>query len=38
MKLIFSDQAWEDYLWWQSDGNAKGLERVNTLVLATRRT
>lgn len=38
MKLVFADQAWEDYLWWQSAGNAKGLERVNALILATRRT
>jgi toxin YoeB len=37
LKLIFSDPAWEDYLWWQSAGNEKGLERVNELIKATRR-
>ena len=37
MKLIFSDHAWEDYLWWQAPGNEKGLERVNDLIKATRR-
>lgn len=37
MKLIFSDNAWEDYLWWQSPGNEKGLARINELIKATRR-
>lgn len=37
MKLVFSTEAWEDYLWWQSPGNEKGLERVNDLIKATRR-
>ena len=37
MKLIFSDNAWEDCLWWQSSGNEKGLERVNDLIKATKR-
>lgn len=37
MKLVFSDNAWEDYLWWQSAGNEKGVERVNELIKATRR-
>lgn len=37
MKLIFADPAWEDYLWWQSAGNEKGLARVNDLLKATRR-
>ncbi len=37
MKLIFSDNAWEDYLWWQSSGNEKGTERVNELLKATKR-
>lgn len=38
MKLVFSDQAWEDYLWWQSAGDGKGLERVNEIIKATRRS
>lgn len=37
MKLVFSDHAWDDYLWWQSPGREKGLERVNILILSTRR-
>lgn len=37
MRLIFSDQAWEDYLWWQSPGNEKGLARVNALIKETKR-
>ena len=37
MKLIFSDNAWEDCLWWQSSGNEKGFERVNELIKAAKR-
>lgn len=37
MKIVFSDEAWEDYLWWQSGSNPKGIERVNELIKATRR-
>lgn len=33
MKLIFSEQAWEDYLYWQKN-DLKLLERVNTLIRA----
>jgi toxin YoeB len=37
VKLVFSDQAWEDYLHWQkSDRNV--LERLNTLIEECRRT
>jgi toxin YoeB len=31
MKLIFSEQAWEDYLHWQKT-DTKILERINVLV------
>jgi toxin YoeB len=31
VKLIFSGQAWEDYLYWQKT-DKKLLERINTLV------
>ena len=31
MKLIFSEQAWEDYLYWQKI-DKKLLERINLLV------
>lgn len=36
MKLIFSEQAWEDYLYWQKT-DAKILERINVLVKETSR-
>ena len=36
MKLIFSEQAWEDYLFWQST-DSKLLERINTLIKETMR-
>jgi toxin YoeB len=36
MKLIFSSQAWEDYLHWQGT-DRKILERVNTLIEQTSR-
>ncbi|MBL3610417.1 Txe/YoeB family addiction module toxin [Rhodovulum sulfidophilum] len=38
MKIVFSDNAWEDYLWWQSPGHEKELERINTLIKAATRT
>lgn len=37
MKLVFSDDAWEDYLWWQAPGRDKGLARVNELIKAASR-
>jgi toxin YoeB len=37
MKLIFSEQAWEDYLYWQKT-DKKLLERINTLIKDTSRT
>lgn len=37
MKLVFADQAWEDYLHWQvSDANT--LERVNALIKECMRS
>jgi toxin YoeB len=37
VRLVFSDQAWEDYLHWQkSDRNA--LERLNALIKECQRT
>jgi len=36
MKLIFSTQAWEDYLYWQGT-DKKILERINTLIEQTSR-
>ena len=37
MKLIFSDQAWDDYLYWQTQ-DKKMLERINKLIRETQRT
>ncbi|TVP59557.1 MAG: Txe/YoeB family addiction module toxin [Halomonadaceae bacterium] len=31
MKLIFSEHAWEDYLYWQKTDN-KALNRINKLI------
>ncbi|MBY6239707.1 Txe/YoeB family addiction module toxin [Methylosinus sp. Sm6] len=37
MKLVFAEQAWEDYLYWQAQ-DAKILERVNQLIEESLRT
>ncbi len=37
MKLIFSEQAWEDYLYWQAQ-DRKLLERINALIKECLRT
>lgn len=37
MKLIFSEQAWEDYLHWQ-ETDKKILKRINALIQETTRT
>ena len=37
MKLIFSEQAWEDYLYWQKT-DKKLPERINTLIKDTSRS
>lgn len=36
MKLVFSDQAWEDYLRWQKQ-DRKMLERINKLIREIQR-
>lgn len=36
MKLIFSDHAWDDYLFWQQN-DKKILQRINALIKDTRR-
>lgn len=36
MKLVFSDHAWEDYLYWQ-DNDPKLLARVNMLIKEIKR-
>lgn len=37
MKLVFSDQAWEDYLYWV-ETNDKIRERINELIKQCLRT
>ena len=36
MKLIFSDHAWEDYLYWQNT-DKKILRRINAMIKETMR-
>ena len=36
MKLIFAEQAWEDYLYWQKT-DKKILKRINQLIKDTMR-
>lgn len=37
MKLVFAEQAWEDYLYWQTQ-DAKIVERLNALIKECLRT
>lgn len=37
MKVVFSDHAWEDYLYWQ-ENDPKLLKRVNTVIREIRRS
>lgn len=37
MKLVFSDSAWEDYLYWQRT-DKKILRRINSLIEEVMRT
>lgn len=37
MKLVFSEQAWEDYLYWVSTNN-KMRERISELIKQCQRT
>lgn len=36
MKLIFADEAWEDYLYWQKQ-DRKILDRINKLICEIQR-
>ena len=36
MRLVFSDQAWDDYLHWQKH-DCKMVERINKLLLEVQR-
>ena len=37
MKLVFSEQAWQDYLYWQSS-DRKVVERIHLLIQEASRT
>ena len=37
MKILFSEHAWEDYLYWQRT-DRKVLERINRLIKEIQRT
>jgi toxin YoeB len=37
MKLIFSDHAWEDYLYWQG-ADKKIIKRINLLIQDIQRS
>lgn len=36
MKLVFSDQAWEDYLYWQQQ-DKRIVKRINELIESSMR-
>nr|WP_321466665.1 Txe/YoeB family addiction module toxin [uncultured Desulfobulbus sp.] len=36
MNLVFSDHAWDDYLYWQKT-DRKILRRINALIMETKR-
>jgi toxin YoeB len=36
MKLLWADEAWDDYLWWQAN-DSKLLIRINELLRDTQR-
>ncbi|MES2427006.1 MAG: Txe/YoeB family addiction module toxin [Bacteroidota bacterium] len=37
MKIVFLDQAWEDYLYWQNTDKAL-LKKINSLIKEIERT
>ena len=37
MKLVFSEHAWKDYLYWQRN-DRKILKRINALILEIQRS
>lgn len=36
MKLVFADEAWEDYVYWQKQ-DRKMVERINKLIAEVKR-
>ena len=37
MKKLWSENAWDDYLWWQAQ-DRKALRRINTLIKSIERS
>jgi toxin YoeB len=37
VRLLFADEAWEDYLYWQTH-DRRILERINALIRETQRS
>ena len=37
MKIVFADQAWQDYLYWQAN-DRQILKRINELIKDVQRT
>jgi len=37
VNLVFADEAWEDYLYWQKQ-DRRMVERINRLIRETQRT
>ena len=37
MKKLWSEKAWDDYLWWQAQ-DRKALRRINTLIKSIERS
>jgi toxin YoeB len=36
MKLVFAQEAWDDYLYWQAQ-DKRMVKRINELIVATQR-
>ena len=36
MRLIFAEEAWDDYLYWQAE-DKRMIKRINELIEATKR-
>jgi toxin YoeB len=36
VKLVFAEEAWEDYLYWQQQDN-RMVKRINELIVASQR-
>jgi toxin YoeB len=36
VKLVFADEAWDDYLYWQQQ-DKRVVKRINELIAATKR-